>query len=303
MMYGTEVRVSVYETQSDIRTHNDGNVDYTEVLEDAEKRREKAILKMANDASAGIATACFAPAGIAMDMGFNILQDTADYNSADSISAYVKAMHDVGYVGNVKDMSEYIMGQIADARGLSSEGKVYAVEAVKTTIAVASDIYAMYDLEKQIGKDLDKAQNEVKMDWFGSAFGYSVSDTGNRDYFFYMDDVVNPTVATKLSVAKQQGLNKALGWSRNETNQVMNAIRDLDAISEEQKSRMLGYFNANGYGGNASNSGYIGYDYLNLDSNPRFEQGYGNFNDDMKAINGICESIFADGYDISTALI
>lgn len=297
MMHGTEVRVSVYETQSDIRTHNDGNVDYTSVLEDAEKRREKAILKMAEDASVGLASACFAPAGIAMDMGFNMLQDTTDYNSADSISAYVKAMHDAGYTGNVKDMAGYITGQIADARGLSSEGKAYAVGAIKTTIAVADDIYAIYDLENQIDKDISEAENENKMIWLGSGTGYSTSDTTNRDYFFYMDNVVNPTVAAHLDVAQNNGLNNALGWTTEQTAEIENQIRNLDGVSDPQKERLLGYINSTG-----SSEGYEGYDYLSLDQNDDFDHGYGTFDNDMQTLNGICQDVLGENYDISVAL-
>ena len=97
-------------------------------------------------------------------------------------------------------------------------------------------------------------------------------------------------------MAQEKGLNAALGWTADQTQQIVDMINDSN-LEDYEKDRMLGYIRQ------AGDTNYQGYDYMNLDQNEAFTNGYASFDRDMTELNRICRNVFDDpNYNVSAEL-
>ena len=156
----------------------------------------------------------------------------------------------------------------------------------------------IFNRKKKTDKETAEINKKIKMQWFGSGMEYvAESSLNRRAYFYYTEDVINPAVAAHLDVAQNDGLNNALGWTSEQTEEIARQIRESDGNTDYVKERLLSYLNTTG-----SSEGYIGYDYLTLDTNENFEDGYRTFNIDMLLLNEISQKVFGYDYDMKKVI-
>lgn len=147
--------------------------------------------------------------------------------------------------------------------------------------------------EEEKNKDDTNLSIKHKMKWFGSGVCYTVSDSGDRAYFYYADDVLSPKALSILTKAGKSGLDTALGWSDEDTSKMLDEIFS-GAVSDEQKDRINGYFSLGG-------DSYRGFDYFNLDKKA-YPDGYYSLGIDLKLINEASERILGKENSLENGL-